>query len=226
MTSGSSAAAIDVSWGVPCVVRTDATLVVVDKPAGQLSVPGRGPLSVGSLSEQVEALHPEARTVHRLDMATSGLLLFALGAHWQRVYSRLFAERLVEKRYVALVHGRLGMGAGSSGEIDLPLAADWPNRPRQQVDRLRGKPCLTRWEVLDHDARGAWTRVALAPVTGRTHQLRVHLAAIGHPILGDALYGPQDGVAAPPRLMLHAYSLAFNHPETGQSIALSSPVPF
>ena len=208
------------------ILHVDATCVVADKPAGQLSVPGRGLLSEGSLCGQVQALHPTARTVHRLDMATSGLLLFGLGAHWQRVYSQLFAARGIHKRYVAVVHGCLGTAPGSRGEIELPLAADWPNRPRQQVDREHGKPSLTRWEVLEHGRQEDWTRVALEPVTGRTHQLRVHLAAVGHPILGDRLYAPGEVAAAAPRLMLHAQSLDFDHPQTGLRTKVESVLPF
>lgn len=208
------------------LLHVDATCVVADKPAGQLSVPGRGVLAAGSLAGQVQALHPEARTVHRLDMATSGVLLFGLGAHWQRVYSQLFARRKVDKRYVAVVRGGLGAAPGSQGEIDLPLAGDWPNRPRQQVDREHGKPSLTRWQVLEHGPQGDWTRVALTPVTGRTHQLRVHLAAIGHPILGDALYAPGEVAAAASRLLLHAESLGFDHPQTGLRTAVGSAPPF
>lgn len=208
------------------VLYADDTCVVADKPAGQLAVPGRGTLAEGSLAGQVQALHPDALTVHRLDMATSGLLLFARGAHWQRVYSRLFEARRVAKRYVAVVRGCLGAAPGSAGEIDLPLAPDWPNRPRQQVDRQQGKPSLTRWEVLGHGPDGRWSRLALTPVTGRTHQLRVHLMAIGHPILGDGLYAPGEVAAAAPRLMLHAQSLGFDHPQTGRRTMVESMSPF
>jgi tRNA pseudouridine32 synthase / 23S rRNA pseudouridine746 synthase len=197
---------------------------VVDKPAGQLSVPGRGPLAAGSVASQLQARWPEALTVHRLDMATSGLLLFARGPALQRRFSTMFAERAIDKRYVAIVHGRLGAAPGSTGSIALPLAADWPNRPRQRVDEVQGKPSLSHWEVLAHDPAGAWTRLALRPVTGRSHQLRVHLMAIGHPIVGDGLYGPPD--AAAPRLMLHAEGLAFQHPVEDRTITLHAEAPF
>lgn len=196
---------------------------MVDKAAGQLSVPGRGALAQGSTAGDVQARWPEALIVHRLDMATSGLLLFARGPALQRRFSAMFAAREVTKRYVTVVHGRLGEAPGSSGHIDLPLAADWPNRPRQRVDPVGGKPSLTRWEVLAHDPAGAWTRLALFPITGRSHQLRVHLMAIGHPMVGDELYGPSDSA---PRLMLHAERLGFAHPIDDRPIDLHAPVPF
>ncbi len=201
------------------LLHADEHLLVLDKPAGLLAVQGRGEAGADHLYGRVQAVHPEARVVHRLDMATSGLLLFARSAAMQRALSRLFAERQVTKRYVAVVEGEL---ARDTGEIDAPLLADWPNRPRQQVDAERGKPALTRWRVL---ARGtACTRVELEPVTGRTHQLRVHLLHIGHPIRGDALYAPEPPGA--PRLLLHATRLAFTHPATAQALDIHSPAPF
>lgn len=218
------ASAVRACWHAPKIIGAGASFVVADKPAGQLSVPGRGPLAEGSLVAQVQTLFPEALTVHRLDMATSGLLLFALGTHWQRVYSRMFASRDISKRYVAVVHGTLGERAGSSGTIELPLSADWPKRPRQRVDLEGGKASLTQWNVLAHDPGGAWTRVSLTPVTGRSHQLRVHLMAIGHPIVGDPLYGPEPPNA--PRLMLHAHALEFNEPASGTPTRIDAPAPF
>ena len=173
--------------------------MVVDKPAGMLSVPGR--TEPDCASARVQQLYPDALVVHRLDQATSGLLLFARGVQVQRQLSAEFAERRVGKLYVAVVAGRLE----GEGLIDLPIGADWPNRPRQQVDVERGKPSQTRWRVLAHE--GAHTRVALEPLTGRTHQLRVHLASLGHAILGDALYAAPDIAAASPRLLLHASEL-------------------
>jgi tRNA pseudouridine32 synthase/23S rRNA pseudouridine746 synthase len=181
------------------VVHADDRLVVVDKPPGMLSVPGR--TEPDCASARVQALYPDALVVHRLDQATSGLLLFARGAQAQRELSADFAERRVGKVYVAVVAGRLE----GEGVIDLPLGADWPNRPRQQVDFKRGKPSQTRWRVLAHE--GPDTRLLLTPVTGRSHQLRVHLAHVGHPILGDALYAPPAVAAAGPRLLLHASEL-------------------
>ena len=204
-------------------IHEDEACAVVLKPAGLLSVPGRGALAAGSLTDQVQKRWPEALVVHRLDMATSGLLLFARGPHWQRVFSRLFAERAIDKHYVAIVRGDL---EADEGEIALPLAADWPNRPRQRVDLLKGKPARTRWQVLARDPAGAWTRLALQPLTGRTHQLRLHLAAIGHPILGDALYSPDTAAAEAPRLMLHAQGLGFVHPIHGSRVQLHAAAPF
>ena len=181
------------------IVHADDRLVVVDKPSGLLSVPGR--TEPDCASARVQTLFPDALIVHRLDQATSGLLLFARGAQAQRELSADFAERRVDKQYVAVVAGTLT----GEGLIDLPLAADWPNRPRQQVDLQRGKPSRTRWRALH--PQGQHTRVALEPLTGRSHQLRVHLAALGHPILGDALYAPPELAAASPRLLLHASEL-------------------
>lgn len=181
------------------IVHADDRLVVIDKPAGLLSVPGR--TEPDCASTRVQASYPDALIVHRLDQATSGLLLFARGADAQRELSADFARRRVGKTYVAVVAGHLE----GEGLIDLPLAADWPNRPRQRVDLDQGKPSQTRWRVLCHE--GAHTRVALEPLTGRSHQLRVHLAHLGHAILGDALYAAPDIAAASPRLLLHASEL-------------------
>lgn len=181
------------------VVHADDRLVVIDKPAGLLSVPGR--TEPDCASARVQALYPDARVVHRLDQATSGLLLFARGAVAQRELSADFAERRVTKAYVAVVAGPLT----GEGLIDLLLGADWPNRPRQQVDLAAGKPSHTRWRVLAQE--GAHTRVHLEPLTGRTHQLRVHLAHIGHAIVGDTLYASSAVAAAAPRLLLHASEL-------------------
>jgi len=181
------------------IVHADARLVVIDKPAGLLSVPGR--TEPDCASARVQAAYPDALIVHRLDQATSGLLLFARGPDAQRELSADFAERRVGKLYIAVVAGRLD----GDGLIDLPLSADWPNRPRQRVDLERGKPSQTRWRVLAHE--GGHTRVALEPQTGRSHQLRVHLAHLGHAILGDALYAAPAIAAASPRLLLHASEL-------------------
>jgi tRNA pseudouridine32 synthase/23S rRNA pseudouridine746 synthase len=203
------------------LVHADAALVCIDKPAGLRSVPGRGEHKRDCAALRVQAAFADALVVHRLDEATSGLLLFARGAAMQRALSTVFAERRVDKRYVAVVHGCM---AGDRGEIDLPLAADWPNRPRQQVDHARGKPSLTRWRVLE---RGdATTRLELEPLTGRSHQLRVHLQAIGHAIVGDPLYASSDGGNAARRLLLHACALTFAHPLGGAALALHSAAPF
>ena len=203
------------------VLHADAACIVIDKPAGLLSVPGRGPHLQDCASARVSARFADALVVHRLDMATSGLLLFARGADAQRALSRAFALREVHKRYVAVVAGRV---AGDHGAIDLPLIADWPNRPLQKVDCEIGKPSLTRWRVLG--VEGDRTRLELEPITGRAHQLRVHLQAIGHPIVGDALYAPTEVLAASGRLLLHATTLRFAHPLGGETIEIESAAPF
>lgn len=199
----------------------DEHLLVVDKPAGMLAVPGRGTDKQDCLAARIAAAWPDARVVHRLDMATSGLMLFARGASAQRRLNDAFARRLVDKRYAAVLHGLLD---DDEGDIDAPLAADWPNRPRQRIDRAQGRPALTRWRVLAREAGLCRTRVELQPVSGRAHQLRVHMQALGHPIVGDALYG--DDAANEPRLLLHAMRLAFAHPHDGRPCEFTSPPPF
>jgi len=207
------------------VLHADAAWIVVDKPPGLPSVPGRAPGLQDCVAQRVLQRFPDARVVHRLDMATSGLLLLARGLDNQRRLCAAFEQRQVGKTYVALVEGE---PADDAGEIDLPMAADWPRRPRQVVDWQRGRQALTRWRVLER--RGGIARLQLEPVTGRSHQLRVHLDAIGHPILGDPLYGAVDGAASPSswagRLMLHASRLAIAHPVTGHGVSFVSPVPF
>lgn len=209
--------------GEPDILYQDDALLVIDKPAGLLSVPGRGPANADSLASRVQTRFPDARIVHRLDMATSGLILMAHGAEMERRLSIAFQHRTVEKRYVAVVAGR---PTPESGEITLPLIADWPNRPRQKVDRELGKPSLTGYTVLEYDSGSNTSRVELRPHTGRTHQLRVHLQAIGHPILGDELYADDAARLAAPRLMLHATTLSLPHPLTGETLTLESPPPF
>lgn len=205
------------------MVHVDAACVVVVKPSGMLAVPGRGEHLRDCVITRLQSRHADALVVHRLDMSTSGLMLFARGLPMQRCLSRAFEQRTVHKRYVAVVHGHV---AKAAGEIDLPLGADWPNRPKQQVDVVAGKPSLTRYSVTGFDAEHDTTRVVLEPVTGRTHQLRVHLLAIGHPILGDALYAPADVRAMAARLLLHAQRLSFDHPVSGEALDFESPAPF
>lgn len=205
------------------MVYVDDALVIVDKPAGLLSVPGRGDDKKDCAATRVQALYPDALVVHRLDMATSGLLAFARGAAAQRCLSMAFAERAVGKVYEAVVDGQPQPGAA---DIDLPLRADWPRRPRQCVDRLNGKPSLTRYRVLAHDAARSCSWLELTPLTGRSHQLRVHLQALGHPILGDALYAPPTVASRSARLLLHATALKLPHPLTGKVVALCSAAPF
>lgn len=200
------------------LIYCDDALLAVNKPAGLLAVPGRGTDKQDCLSARIRKIYPDALIVHRLDMATSGLIVFARGAEMQRRLSHLFHERKVQKRYEAVVEGRLD----EVGEIALPLTADWPNRPKQKVDHVAGKHSLTRYRLLQYDMASGTSRVELEPVTGRTHQLRLHLAAVGHPIVGDALY---DGRPAE-RLMLHATKLSMVHPVSGQLLNLHCEAPF
>jgi tRNA pseudouridine32 synthase/23S rRNA pseudouridine746 synthase len=206
------------------LLHADESLLVLDKPAGLLSVPGRGEDKQDCLSARVQAAFPDALIVHRLDQATSGLMLMARGAAMQRALSRSFETREVGKRYVAVVSGHLPApnDSGGWGLIDLPIAVDWPNRPLRTIDTERGKASQTRWRVLSHDAAAHTTRVELEPVTGRSHQLRVHLKALGHPILGDTLYGSEAVQAAAPRLLLHAAALQFAHPASGLAMSFES----
>lgn len=201
------------------ILLLDDYLLVVNKPAGLLTVPGRGEDKQDCLYSRVLIEFPDARVVHRLDMATSGLLIFARGIDSLRLLSQLFCERKIEKQYCALVTGRL---AQTTGEINLPLGADWVNRPRQKIDFEHGKAALTNFQLLEYDSHQDSSRVALNPVTGRTHQLRVHLASIGHPILGDGLYGGRGTQ----RLCLHATQLRFIHPYTEEALELLCPSPF
>lgn len=204
----------------PQVIHADHEVLVVCKPSGLLSVPGRGEDRADCLIERLRGAFPTILLVHRLDLDTSGVMVFGLTPHAQRHLSRQFEERKTKKAYVARLWGRL---QPKTGTVDLPLIVDWPNRPRQKVDREQGRPARTDWRVIRASDRE--TRVRLSPVTGRSHQLRVHMAELGHPILGDPLYAA--GAAADfPRLMLHAESLRFKHPETGVMQSYSVPAPF
>lgn len=205
------------------IAYADDHVLVVNKLSGLLSVPGRGELFHDSLASRVQLEYPQALVVHRLDMQTSGLMVMALGAAMQRALSELFQTRQVHKRYVAVVSGLL---AEDSGEVNLPLITDWPNRPRQKVDPVDGKPALTRWRVLRRDPDQGTTRVELEPVTGRSHQLRVHMMALGHAIVGDPLYAQAEARAEADRLLLHAAELTLPHPVSGQLVRVQSPVPF
>jgi tRNA pseudouridine32 synthase/23S rRNA pseudouridine746 synthase len=210
----------------------DYALLVIDKPGGLLSVPGRGDDKQDCLSARVQQRYPDALIVHRLDMATSGLMLMARGLAAQRLLSLAFAERRVHKQYIAVVHGLAAEPAPADadgwGLIDLPIAADWPRRPLRVIDAVLGKPSQTRWRVESRDAVAGTSRVLLEPLTGRSHQLRVHMLALGHPIVGDALYGSPAPAQtlAPDTLHLHASALAFAHPLTGQALAFASPARF
>jgi tRNA pseudouridine32 synthase / 23S rRNA pseudouridine746 synthase len=192
------------------IVHIDDALIVLDKPAGMLSVPGRGPDKADCVAARVrEQAAADALVVHRLDMATSGVMVMARGASAQRALSRAFEQREVDKRYLAVVHGLV---EADSGQIDAPLAADWPRRPLQRVDHAQGRPSITRFQVLVRDPASARSRLELQPITGRSHQLRVHLAWIGHPIVGDPLYTPPSTETIAPRLLLHAWWIDLPHP--------------
>lgn len=208
------------------VVHADEAMLVLNKPAGLLSVPGRGDDRQDCLASRVQQRFADALIVHRLDMATSGLLVMGRGAAMQRALSMAFEQRVTDKRYEAVVHGLIAQDAG---EIDLPLITDWPRRPRQMVCFERGKPSLTRFRVISRDEVVQRTRVSLEPVTGRSHQLRVHLLALGHPIVGDELYaphGPDLQAGAPVRMYLHAAELGLPHPVSGEPMHWHSAVPF
>ena len=215
--------------GLACL-HADDDLLVLDKPPGLLCVPGRGPDKQDCLSTRAQALWSDALIVHRLDQATSGLVLMARGLPMQRALSRIFAERRVHKRYQAVVAGLPQPDDTADDEgwsaIALPIAADWERRPLRVVDAQSGQPSLTRWRVLDVDRALGCTRLELEPVTGRTHQLRVHLAALGHPILGDMLYANAAQQASAPRLLLHACTLEFAHPLHGRRCSYISAAPF
>ena len=203
------------------IVHVDAELLVVDKPAFLYTVPGRGPENADSVISRLLPDYPEAVIIHRLDLDTSGLLVVPRTARARSVLSRQIREREFGKVYLARVRGT---PAGDSGEIRLPLARDPDNRPLMKVDPIDGKPCLTRWQVLAREA--GTTLLRLEPVTGRQHQLRLHLAAIGHPILGCDLYADAAALAASPRLLLHASELHFRHPESETPVSFRSPAPF
>lgn len=205
------------------MLHADGTVLAFDKAAGLLCVPGRGADKQDCLAARAQSRWPDALVVHRLDMATSGVVLMARGALAQRQLSIAFAQRETQKTYIAIVHGQI---TDDGGEIDLPLAADWPRRPMQKLDFARGKASLTRYRVLERNLASNTTRVELEPITGRSHQLRVHLLALGHPILGDTLYAPPTVQAASPRLLLHAQSLKLAHPTTGTPMSIECPSPF
>lgn len=202
------------------VLHQDHEVLLVDKPSGLLSVPGKGPELADCLITRIQAVFPEALLVHRLDRDTSGIMIFALTPHAQRHLGLQFEKRQVKKTYVARVWGDV---AEAKGTVDLPLCVDWPNRPRQHVDHENGRPAVTDWRVTKRE--GGTTRMRLSPKTGRSHQLRVHMLEIGHPILGDPFYatGPARDF---PRLMLHSEELRFRHPDGGRGMSLRAPAPF
>lgn len=205
------------------LIHADSSLLVVNKPSGLLSVPGRGAEKHDCLVSRIQVEYPDALIVHRLDCDTSGLLVLARGKDMHRRLSIAFQDRQVDKRYVAVVDGEL---SPASGEVNLPLVVDWPNRPLHKVDFETGKPSLTLYRVLSYDPTENSTRVELTPETGRTHQLRVHMQALGHPILGDSLYGDAKIRAKADRLLLHAEHLAFTHPESGERLEFNCTADF
>ncbi|QDC07735.1 RluA family pseudouridine synthase [Oceanicola sp. D3] len=202
------------------VLHHDHELLAVNKPSGLLSVPGKGEHLADCLLSRVQAAFPEALLVHRLDRDTSGVMVFALTPHAQRHLGLQFEHRRTKKQYVARVWGEM---AEAEGEVDLPLIVDWPNRPRQMVDHENGKPALTRWKRLK--AKDGESRVRLMPETGRSHQLRVHMREIGHPILGDPFYATGPALEFP-RLMLHAEMLRVLHPDGGRGVSFKAKAPF
>ncbi|WP_415234402.1 pseudouridine synthase [Pseudorhodobacter sp.] len=202
------------------VIYADDHIVVADKPSGLLSVPGRGAARSDCLINRLREDFPDILLVHRLDQDTSGVMIFGRTKAAQGFLGQQFEKRLTKKIYIARVWGEV---TEESGRVDLPLIVDWPNRPRQHVNFETGKPSVTDWRVLKRGRDE--TRMRLTPLTGRSHQLRVHMLEIGHPILGDPLYasGP---AAAFPRLMLHADSLKIRHPESGAAMSFSAVCPF
>src|SRR5690554_1985542 len=203
------------------ILHEDDDIVVFDKPSGLLSVPGKDPALADSLQTRALERFPGAGTIHRLDKDTSGLIVMARHKAAHGHIGKQFENRQTSKTYIARVWGEM---ADNEGLIDLPLATDWENKPRQRVDFERGRSAQSAWRVIDRE-KGA-TRVELTPLTGRTHQLRVHMRQIGHPILGDEFYATGDALAAAPRLQLHAAHLGFRHPEGGADVDFYAPVPF
>lgn len=225
-SSSTSASTISAEAGFELIYE-DSALLVFNKPSGLLSVPGKGPEKADCLRTRVQQVYPEALTVHRLDMSTSGILLMARSAELHRTLSIAFANREVEKRYIAVVDGRLLEKASQDWQlIDKPIATDWINRPLQKIDTIEGKPSLTRYKVVSFDEATQTTRLELAPITGRTHQLRVHLQSMGHSILGDHLYASTAVQAKSARLLLHASALHLAHPVTGKSLTFQCICPF
>lgn len=202
------------------ILHHDHELLLVDKPSGLLSVPGKGEHLADCLIARVQAVFPEALLVHRLDRDTSGVMVFALTPHAQRHLGLQFEKRQVKKTYLARVFGRV---EEREGTVDLPLIVDWPNRPKQHVDFENGKPAVTDWKVLRYEENAS--RMRLFPQTGRSHQLRVHMLELGHPILGDPFYATGEARDAP-RLMLHAESLRLRHPDGGKGLTIKAKCPF
>jgi len=204
------------------ILYQDDYLIIVNKPSGLLSVPGRGDDKQDCMLSRLQTEFPDALTVHRLDMSTSGILIFALNKATQRDLGSLFENRKIYKRYLAKVQGKIG---AKEGVIEQPLITDWPNRPKQKIDYAIGKPSKTRYYLKTHNPDNT-SFVLLEPVTGRSHQLRVHMSSLGHPILGDELYGTTMSKNASDRLLLHAESIEFTHPVTHMCISLDCSADF
>jgi len=202
-------------------VYTDDDILVFNKPSGLLSVPGRDPSLWDSIRHRARQHWPTAEMVHRLDKDTSGIILMAINKRAHGKLGAQFENRLTRKSYVARVWGNV---EADEGVVDLPLASDWDNKPRQKIDQELGRAAQTQWSVIERE--GNVTRLRLVPLTGRTHQLRVHMKAIGHVILGDAFYADPEAFAAADRLQLHAAELGFTHPTTGEPCHFTAPVPF
>ena len=212
------------------IIYRDEDLVVVNKPSGLLTVPGRLPEHQDCLQNRVLKVLPTATIVHRLDMATSGILILALNKPAHVAISRQFEKRKISKSYLARIFGSL---ENPQGEVNLPLICDWPNRPKQMVDHERGKPSQTLYRRLDEATKGddyigfhSTTLVELTPITGRSHQLRVHMLALGHPILGDRLYAHQQALSLSTRLQLHAHKISFHQPSSNERLSFCVPCPF
>ncbi|WP_462179427.1 bifunctional tRNA pseudouridine(32) synthase/23S rRNA pseudouridine(746) synthase RluA [Pseudoalteromonas gelatinilytica] len=203
------------------IVYQDDDLLIVNKPSGLLTVPGKDPKHADCLIARVNRVFPTAKIVHRLDMATSGIICLAMHKEAHRNLSIQFQDRKTAKRYIARVFGKLEQQTGS---VDLPLICDWPNRPKQMVDHDNGKPSLTHFKVLEREQNA--TRVELTPITGRSHQLRVHMLSLGHPILGDKLYAHPEAFAMAPRLQLHAEMLTLAHPASGETLIFEAAPEF
>lgn len=206
---------------MPEIIFSDDSLVIANKPADMLSVPGKGPEKQDCLWRRVQQQFPTARIVHRLDCATSGIMVLALNLESQRALSIAFQNRDTSKHYQAIVAGSV---EESEGSVELPLRCDWENRPLQIVDFEQGKPALTHWQKVEETALG--TRLKLKPITGRSHQLRVHMQSMGHPIIGDRFYAAPDQIAASERLLLHAEYLGFPHPLTSEWVEFKAECPF
>jgi tRNA pseudouridine32 synthase/23S rRNA pseudouridine746 synthase len=203
------------------ILFSDNEIIIVDKAPGILSVPGRGPEKLDSVSHRLALQFPEVHIVHRLDMATSGIMVFARNKEALRNLQQQFQNRQTDKSYQAIIAGHL---TPTQGAINLPMRCDWPNRPKQMVCYEFGKKSLTRWRVMEYTENN--TRVELLPFTGRSHQLRIHCDALGHPILGDNLYGTTESQTATEQLCLHAQTLTFTHPCTNERLTFASPAPF